>query len=72
MSIKYCKHCGKLIDTDADNAKYLEERKYYLHIEAGLIPQGKDDDGRQEWLGTNKQWRDYEKKLTKLIKYKYE
>lgn len=35
--------------------------EYHLHEEAGLIPGDINDDGEQEWIGTDKQWKEYYK-----------
>lgn len=32
-----------------------------LHEVAGLVRAGLDVDGEQEWIGTKKQWNDYER-----------
>ena len=31
-----------------------------LHEKAGLVPAGKDEDGEQEWLGTQEAWDRYD------------
>ena len=33
---------------------------YKLHIDAGLVPSGKNEDGEQEWIGTDEKWNLYE------------
>jgi hypothetical protein len=36
-----------------------EERDNHLHLAAGLIDSGKDEEGRTEWIGTDRQWQTY-------------
>lgn len=36
-----------------------EEFDYKLHIDAGLVPSGKNEDGEQEWIGTDEKWNLY-------------
>ena len=31
------------------------------HLKAGLIPAGKNEDGEQEWIGTNQEWNKFDK-----------
>ena len=38
----------------------LEEYYYELHKTAGLVDGGKDSNGEQLWIGTQKQWNNYE------------
>lgn len=38
----------------------LLEREYDLHIKAGLVYSGMNIDGESEWIGTDKEWQEYE------------
>ena len=35
------------------------ERDFELHEEAGLVPAGVDEEGNNQWIGTDKQWQRY-------------
>ena len=43
-------------------------REVLLKDEAGLILQGREDDGELMWCGTNRQWSDYEYLMDKAMK----
>jgi len=36
------------------------KRTFELHEEAGLVPAGADEEGNNQWIGTDKQWQRYE------------
>lgn len=42
------------------------EEDYILHVEAGLLDYGKDEDGDDTWMGTNKEWATYSELVTKF------
>ena len=50
-----------LKDAKSDDVVDSEEAKdHQLHLDAGLVPAGLDEEGEQMWTGTNQEWERYE------------
>lgn len=44
-----------------------EEFDYKLHLDAGLIFSGKNEDGENEWIGTDEKWSLYEEMTNTIL-----
>ena len=52
----------KHIKRDMGN-DYYDKEYFKLHERAGLIYNGRNEDGEDEWIGTDNQWDELEKLL---------
>lgn len=48
------------------NNDTINEAIYELHEEAGLLYWGRNDDGEDEWVGSDKAWRKFSELTNKL------
>ncbi len=47
-----------------DDVEYVD-----LHIEAGLVDGGQNEDGEIDWIGTKAQWKEYERLVNNQESY---